>query len=353
MAENQALTLRSKVTHDLAIIQQDLLAMRNQAHILTPFCRSSIPYIPEGWQVFIHQYTLSLEHNEKMEFKDGEIYYIRENGQYALTKIGLWRLEQLAGVTWEDPKTGKSTVVRIDDGKDPLICRYQATGYIRDIDGQLRSQSDGFGYDLRDDSPQSRALSEKPKNLARLRQNIEQQTITKAKLRVLRSLLGVKSSYKLEELQKPFVVLRMAFNIDAIDPAVKNKLVTIMAAKQMGIEKEVFGLMAMEADQARQLEAAMSNMQLPPPTTQVPVNQTLVDENPVPEPAPESPSDEDIEREYWIKRDQQIERISKLYLAKKGKSREELSPGRPPLIQLPDSELSSIEDSLSKMPDLA
>lgn len=350
MAETQAVALRSKVIHDLENVQKELLAMRDKAHILTPFCRSSVPYIPEGWNVFIHQYTISLAQDEKGEFKDGEVYLIKENGRLALTKIGLWRLEQLAGVTWEDPKTGKSTIVRIDDGKDSLVCRYQATGFILDIDGQRRSQSDGFGYDLRDNSPQANALSDKPKNLARLRQNIEQQTITKAKLRVLRGLLGVQSSYKPNDLLKPFVVLRMAFNIDAIDPTIKNKLITIMAAKQMGIEKEVFGLMQLEADQARQLEAM--NPTPPPPLPPVVEPLKLGEPGPIDDEASYLEPDEDADRMYWAARDAQIERITKLYQSKKGKSRDELSPGKPPLRDLPDQELTAIEDALSQLPNL-
>lgn len=358
MVETKAVALRSKVAHDLESVQTELMAMRDKAHILTPFCRSAVPYIPEGWNVFIHQYTISLVQEEKdgkKEFKDGEVYLIPDTGRLALTKIGLWRLEQLAGVSWEDPKTGRSTIVRIDDGKDSLVCRYQATGYIRDIDGQVRSQSDGFGYDLRDDSPQAQSMTSKPKQLAQVRRNIEQQTITKAKLRVLRGLLGVQSSYKPHELLKPFVVLRMVFNIDAIDPAIKNRLVTIMAAKQMGIEKEVFGLMKMEADQAKQLEAAM-NPAMPAPLPPVVEPLQLNDPSGAPEPTDVEPyiepEETDSDRDYWIKRDQQIERIAKLYLSKKGKTREELSPGKPPLTMLPDAELTAIEQAFMNLPNL-
>jgi hypothetical protein len=345
MASNQALALRSMVTHDLETIQNELMAARDKAHILTPFCRSAVPYLPQGWNVFIHQYTISRKQNDKGEYIDQELYPIKGTRKVGLTKIGLWRLEQLAGVSWEDPKTGASTIHRVDDGKDSHVCRYQATGYIRDIDGQIRSQSDGFGYDLREDSPQALGMAGHPEQLAKLRQNIEQQTITKAKLRVLRALLGVQTSYYPEEMDKPFVVLRMAFNIDSIDPANKNKLLTIMAAKQMGIENELFKVMRLEADTASAIEAAQ-NPQFPepmPPVALPPPNTT---------PLEELDPDEIAEREYWKQRDAQIERITKYYLSKKGKTREELSPGRPGLSELNDGELKAIEDSFSKLPDL-
>jgi hypothetical protein len=272
MASNQSLVLRSSVFHDLETVQKELTAARDRAHILTPFCRSSVPYLPEGWNVFIHQYLISTKTNAKGDYVDQELYPIKGTRKVGLTKIGLWRLEQLAGVSWEDPKSGKSTIHRVDDGKNSHVCRYQATGYIRDIDGQVRSQSDGFGYDLREDSPQAVSMVGHPEQLAKARQNIEQLTITKAKLRVLRGLLGIQSSYFPEELEKPFVVLRMAFNIDAIDPAIKSKLITIMAAKQMGIENELFKVMRLEADTASQIDAAQ-NPQLPevPPPVALPL----------------------------------------------------------------------------------
>ncbi len=343
---SQAIATRSVVAHELETVQRFLTEARNRAHILTPFARSNVPYIPDGWDVYFHQYKISTERDDKGDFPDGEVYAIKGTPRVALTKIGLWRLEQLAGVSWEEPRTGKSTITRVDDTNDSRVCRYQATAYIRDIDGQLRFQSDGFGLDLRDDSDQAKART--PNQLAKDRQNIEQVTITKCKLRVLRALLGVQSSYKPEELQKPFVVFKMQFNIDRMDPDIKKKLDTVMAAKQMGIEKELFGLLQAQGASAQGLIDAISTPAKPPLEVHPPLDLPPVTD-PIP---PAEDPDEAAERKYWTQRQETIAHIELLYKAKKGKSRAELSPTKPPLKDLTDADLAEIEKALSIMTDI-
>jgi hypothetical protein len=359
---SQSIAKRSVVARNLETVEAVLQAARKFGHILTPFCRSAIPQIPNGWDVYFHQYTLDLQQDQKGNFLEKEVYRIEGTSDYALTKIGLWKLEQLAGVSWEDPNTGRSTIRRVDEpmkdenGREfyhPHICRYQATGYIRDIDGQIRTSSDGFGYDLRDGSPMAESLKDKPKQLAQLRKNIEQQVLTKAKLRVLRSLLGLKSSYKLDELKKPFVVLKMSFNLDTLDPEVRKQLDTIQAAKQMGIEKELFSLWTgKESNQLRQIDTDIKTKSLPvqPPVVE-PLELPAVAEPELELPEDGGTTDEEINA-YYDAREAQIARIEELYLAKTGKTREQLSPDKEPLEMLQESELKAIEDALSKKPDL-
>ena len=355
---SQSIAKRSVVAHNLESVEKILQVARQHGHILTPFCRSEVPNIPNGWDVYFHQYTVSLEYDDKeRKFVDGEVYYVEGTRDLALTKVGLWKLEQLAGVSWEDPKTGVSTIRRMDDRKDPYVCQYQATGYIRDIDGQIRSSSDGFGYDLRDNSAFAQSLKEKPKALLQLRKNIEQQSITKAKLRVLRSLLGIKSSYKMDELKKPFVVLKMSFNLDTLDPEIRKQLDTIQAAKQMGIEKELFSLWtSKESNQLRDLDSDIKTQSLPvqPPVAEplaLPdVGNPAINDS-IPVDAEEAPSDEEIDQHYAA-RDAHVKRIEDLYIRKTGKSRKELSPDKEPLDQLKDAELVAIEEALSKKPDI-
>lgn len=58
--------------------------------------------------------------------------------------------------------------------------------------------------------------------MAQLRANAPQKAATGAILRVIRDLTGVKGTYTLEELNKPFAVARMSFSPDYNDPAVKQ-----------------------------------------------------------------------------------------------------------------------------------
>lgn len=60
--------------------------------------------------------------------------------------------------------------------------------------------------------------------MSQLRANAPQKAATGAILRVIRDLTGVKGTYTMEELKKPFAVARMSFSPDYNDPAVKQMM---------------------------------------------------------------------------------------------------------------------------------
>lgn len=60
--------------------------------------------------------------------------------------------------------------------------------------------------------------------MAQLRSNAPQKAATGAILRVIRDLLGIKGTYTLNELKKPFAVARMSFSPDYNDPLIKQML---------------------------------------------------------------------------------------------------------------------------------
>lgn len=60
--------------------------------------------------------------------------------------------------------------------------------------------------------------------MAQLRSNAPQKAATGAILRVIRDLLGIKGTYTMAELKKPFAVARMAFSPDYNDPMVKQMM---------------------------------------------------------------------------------------------------------------------------------
>lgn len=60
--------------------------------------------------------------------------------------------------------------------------------------------------------------------MTQLRANAPQKAATGAILRVIRGLLGIKGTYTLEELKKPFAVARMSFSPDYNDPIVRQML---------------------------------------------------------------------------------------------------------------------------------
>lgn len=60
--------------------------------------------------------------------------------------------------------------------------------------------------------------------MTQLRANAPQKAATGAILRVIRDLLGIKGTYTIGELKKPFAVARMSFSPDYNDPVIKQML---------------------------------------------------------------------------------------------------------------------------------
>ena len=60
--------------------------------------------------------------------------------------------------------------------------------------------------------------------MTQLRANAPQKAATGAILRVIRDLLGIKGTYTIDELKKPFAVARMSFSPDYNDPVIKQML---------------------------------------------------------------------------------------------------------------------------------
>lgn len=62
-------------------------------------------------------------------------------------------------------------------------------------------------------------------NMITLRKTMAEKAMSGAQLRVIRALLGVKSGYTKEELQRPFMIPRVSFSPDSTDPTVKMAMI--------------------------------------------------------------------------------------------------------------------------------
>lgn len=62
-------------------------------------------------------------------------------------------------------------------------------------------------------------------NMILLRKTMAEKAMTGAQLRVIRSLLGIKSGYSRHELERPFVIPRVAFSPNLADPTVKMAVI--------------------------------------------------------------------------------------------------------------------------------
>lgn len=126
-----------------------------------------------------------------------------------------------------------------DFQKEPYLCQMSVGGWYIDSIGQRRLVGDGVTHDLRDGSKRSKLLlgreGTNSKALDAGRQFICEQARSRARARVIRKCMNLASSYRKDELQKPFVAIR--FRLNEQDEDVKQALI----ARAVGATNDVFG----------------------------------------------------------------------------------------------------------------
>lgn len=171
------------------------------AHLVSP--ATTVGELPAGCVLALSQVVVSAG--------DEDTYGV--SGKRGLLKHSLDRIAGAAGISWDALASG-----RLDDGSDPHYCHFRAVGSYRAFDGARVAISGEVEIDLRDGSPQI----ESEKQLAQARKFILRHAESKAKNRAIRSL-GVKTSYKAEELTKPFVVAKVMFTGHSEDPVIRRE----------------------------------------------------------------------------------------------------------------------------------
>ena len=208
-------------------VNTKLESYKGKAHLLTPYARTKFDNIMQGFVPVIRETYIDPDP------KGGkEVYNSQEgHGMLALTKIALQKLAKLAGVKWVYTR-------RVDGRVHPHIAAYVAKGTMRDVDGNTIEETKTGDIDLRDGTPQ--ALEKTADQLKMARRHIAALAETKAMDRVIRALLGTRS-YTAAELQKPFIILKLA-----LDPN-DDRVSRMLQEEEVGISKAL-GFQAPEDD---------------------------------------------------------------------------------------------------------
>lgn len=179
----------------------------------------------------------------------GEVYeIIQGSGDFSMRAVALQKIGYAAGLIWNARGCG-----RTDDGSNPDIVSYRAEAAVRKEDGtymplnaeymvdldvieeELRESYEKKSQTLMKEKKQKgeKWTEEERKNFVEkyLRRDMLQKRKFRLQLaqtgamdRVIRKILGLKGTYKKEELQKPFVVPKIAFSPDVTDPRVRELL---------------------------------------------------------------------------------------------------------------------------------
>ena len=170
----------------------------------------------------------------------GEVYEERNAGagKFALHARTLDKIAQAAGIMWHP------TLCRVEEVRRDYV-RYKAVGLIRDASGQWRFLPPGTKEIWAQDEEEEfrRSITAQKlsgsaleayvaKQMAYANQHRLAKAETKAKNRVIRAALSIKSTYTAAELAKPFVVPVITFQPDYSDPQVRQAMLLAGARAQ-------------------------------------------------------------------------------------------------------------------------
>ena len=182
---------------------------------------------------------------------EGDVYKSgwKNNGPvFSLSKAGLEAIADGAGITFGRPK-------RLDDRSDHDYCEIAVEGSMRNSAGVIRSIEKMAHHRMsvvaenmwqqrvaaneRSKTPDTPETMKKKHDgeVSQFRRFLVERTETRAMLRVIRALLGVKGSRTAAQIAKPKVVLRFDFVGDMSDPDVKR----LMLERAAGATESMYG----------------------------------------------------------------------------------------------------------------
>lgn len=187
----------------------------------------------------------------------GEVYSVG-GGKLGLSAVTLSKIGAAAGISWIPEKSG-----RLDDGSHPHYCHYRAVGKTRNFDGTERVLTGEVEIDAREGSPQIDEIQQKAAaresakdyrgkrdggagQILELRKFLLRHAERKAKSRAIADL-GVKRSYTVAELAKPFAVASLMFTGQTDDPELKRAFAHKIADSFMGASAMLYATPAPQA----------------------------------------------------------------------------------------------------------
>ncbi len=244
--------------------------MHGQAHVLSPM--AAVAAIAPGFVV--NPVVVVIDPSVDAESGRGADVYFQAaihkkrktgNGEWvpdevSLNKIGLMKILTASGANVYPTQ-------RLDDGRRPYYWSVMAQADVTDFDGATRRLPPGsVEIDLQDGSPQIGGWTpeEWAKNVAAANAKAKPGEEWKSKpqaiggwtaervmgarkfglrlaeakaLNALARNLGVKGSYRIEELAKPFVIFRASYVPDASDPAVR----LLLTERALGARALLYG----------------------------------------------------------------------------------------------------------------
>lgn len=252
-------------------------------HLVSP--ATSVGALPAGCSVALTLVSVDVEN---------DTYNV--TGKRGLGKSKLQQIAAALGISWDPIASG-----RLDDGSNAYYCRWRAVGTYRAFDGQVQTLVGEKELDLRDGSPtcvgleQQQAAKKKSADgqIREMRMHIQQHAETKAQLRAIRSL-GLKTSYTLDELKRPFACARIMFTGQTTDPELRREFARMTAQSFLDGAKGLYGR-APALGLAEPVPAPPRLAPPPPVGTTVASDSGEFDYVDEPRPAPKQPAQQQVQ----------------------------------------------------------
>jgi len=163
------------------------------------------------------------------------------DGKMALSKQALTKLAAGAGLDWQPGECR-----RLDDGRDPHFCTYQAVAHVTSLDGTTQRVVQSKTVDLRDDGPlvaEVYARNERKKEprwkadaeVAQQRKFIAELAETKAMNRVIRVALGLPAAFPKGARPTHFVALKLVATGRFSDPVLTQEYARLRMLRDLGM----------------------------------------------------------------------------------------------------------------------
>lgn len=173
------------------------------------------------------------------------------SGKLQVSANVLKKIAAAAAIDWDPKESG-----RVDDHSDPGYCHYLAVGWVKNFDGTKRRVTGEADIDARPGGSAEVEIRIKAaarakrypaeendggdSQLLELRKFLLRHCQTKAKNRAVVDL-GVKRSYTIEELQKPFAIARLMWTGQTDDPELKRDFALKLMDSMMGASQALYG----------------------------------------------------------------------------------------------------------------
>lgn len=241
-------SLRSAVEATSLLVEAKALG-----HLISP--APAVGSLPDGCYVSVSALVVDVER---------ETYPQPGSQERGLGKVALDRIAGAAGIEWDDQKSG-----RVDGRSNPWYCHCKAVGRVRRFDGSWRPLFDECEIDMAPGGTDYEAIiarEERKKRdepnyrgdlgkleIAQRRKFILRLCTTGARLRATRQL-GIRTSYTVAELAKPFIMVQLSFDGQSEDPEARAYNRRRIADSFLGATEALYGTPQLQKAEPRVID---------------------------------------------------------------------------------------------------